>query len=208
MPTRPGLVPLTFDADMLTLCRSLSGLSVEASVQCQRTKFAEGLLFTHRGLSGPPILQISSYWHDGMPLTVNLVPINNIAEALKAGKRQNPKQDVVTCLSHHLPKRLAANICRQAGMDSQLNVHNDDRLERLGEAVNDWQLLPDGTEGYRTAEVTIGGVDTADLLSSTMQAKQVPGLYFIGEVVDVTGHLGGYNFQWAWSSGFLAGQHV
>lgn len=143
-----------------------------------------------------------------MPLKVNLVPGTNIAEALKAGKRQSPKQDVVTFLSRHLPKRLAANICRQAGMDSQLTAHNDNRLEKLGEAINDWQLLPEGTEGYRTAEVTIGGVDTADLSSSTMQAKQVPGLFFIGEVVDVTGHLGGYNFQWAWSSGFLAGQHV
>ena len=111
-------------------------------------------------------------------------------------------------LSRHLPKRLAANICKQAGIESQLTAHNDNRLEKLGEAINDWQLLPEGTEGYRTAEVTIGGVDTADLSSSTMQAKQVPGLFFIGEVVDVTGHLGGYNFQWAWSSGFLAGQHV
>ena len=143
-----------------------------------------------------------------MPLTVNLVPGTSIAAALKAGKRQSPKQDVVTCLSHHLPKRLAADICRQAGMDSQLTAHNDDLLEKLGEAVNGWQFLPGGTEGYRTAEVTLGGVDTADLSSSTMQAKHVPGLYFIGEVVDVTGHLGGYNFQWAWSSGFLAGQHV
>ena len=208
VPTRPGLVPLTFNADMLELCKSLSGLSVEASVQCQRTEFAEGLLFTHRGLSGPSILQISSFWHDGMPLTVNLAPGNDIAAALKAGKRQNPKQEVVTCLSHYLPKRLAADICSQAGMDSQLAAHNDNRLGQLGVAVNEWQLFPAGTEGYRTAEVTLGGVDTANLLSSTMRAKHVPGLYFIGEVVDVTGYLGGYNFQWAWSSGFVAGQHA
>ena len=208
VPTRPGLVPLTFDAEMLTRCKSLSGLSVEATVHCQRTEFAEGLLFTHRGLSGPSILQISSYWHDGMPVTVNLAPGTDIAAALKAGKRQHPKQDVVTCLSHYLPKRLAADICAQAGMDSQLTAHNDNRLGQLGAAVNGWQLVPAGTEGYRTAEVTLGGVDTADLSSSTMQAKHVPGLYFIGEVVDVTGHLGGYNFQWAWSSGFVAGQHV
>ncbi|MGA1186616.1 MAG: NAD(P)/FAD-dependent oxidoreductase [Candidatus Puniceispirillaceae bacterium] len=208
VPTRPGLVPLTFDAEMLTRCKSLSGLSVEATVHCQRTEFAEGLLFTHRGLSGPSILQISSYWHDGMPVTVNLAPGTDIAAALKAGKRQHPKQDVVTCLSHYLPKRLAADICAQAGMDSQLAAHNDNRLGQLGAAVNGWQLVPAGTEGYRTAEVTLGGVDTADLSSSTMQAKHVPGLYFIGEVVDVAGHLGGYNFQWAWSSGFVAGQHV
>ncbi|MDA0333047.1 MAG: NAD(P)/FAD-dependent oxidoreductase [Proteobacteria bacterium] len=208
VPTRPGLVPLTFDAEMLTRCKSLSGLSVEVTVHCQRTEFAEGLLFTHRGLSGPSILQISSYWHDAMPVTVNLAPGTDIAAALKAGKRQHPKQDVVTCLSHYLPKRLATNICEQAGMDSQLAAHNDNRLGQLGAAVNGWQLVPAGTEGYRTAEVTLGGVDTADLSSSTMQAKHVPGLYFIGEVVDVTGHLGGYNFQWAWSSGFVAGQHV
>ena len=208
VPTRPGLVPLTFDAEMLTRCKSLSGLSVEATVHCQRTEFAEGLLFTHRGLSGPSILQISSYWHDGMPVTVNLAPGTDIAAVLKAGKRQHPKHDVVTCLSHYLPKRLAADICAQAGMDSQLTAHNDNRLGQLGAAVNGWQLVPAGTEGYRTAEVTLGGVDTADLSSSTMQAKHVPGLYFIGEVVDVTGHLGGYNFQWAWSSGFVAGQHV
>ncbi|MGB2007591.1 MAG: NAD(P)/FAD-dependent oxidoreductase, partial [Candidatus Puniceispirillaceae bacterium] len=208
VPTRPGLVPLTFDAEMLTRCKSLSGLSVEATVHCQRTEFDEGLLFTHRGLSGPSILQISSYWHDGVPVTVNLAPGTDIAAALKAGKRQNPKQDVVTCLSHYLPKRLAADICLQAGVDTQLTAHNDHRLGQLGEAVNRWQLMPAGTEGYRTAEVTLGGVNTADLSSSTMQAKQVPGLYFIGEVVDVTGHLGGYNFQWAWSSGFVAGQHA
>ena len=131
VPTRPGLVPLTFDTEMLTRCKSLSGLSVEATVHCEQTEFAEGLLFTHRGLSGPSILQISSYWHDGMPLMVNLVPGTNIAAALKAGKRQNPKQDVVTCLSHYLPKRLAADICRQAGMDSQLTAHNDNRLGQL-----------------------------------------------------------------------------
>ena len=208
VPTRPGLVPLTFDAEMLTRCKSLSGLSVEATVHCQRTEFDEGLLFTHRGLSGPSILQISSYWHDGVPVTINLAPGTDIAAALKAGKRQNPKQDVVTCLSHYLPKRLAADICLQAGVDTQLTAYNDHRLGQLGEAVNRWQLMPAGTEGYRTAEVTLGGVNTVDLSSSTMQAKQVPSLYFIGEVVDVTGHLGGYNFQWAWSSGFLAGQHV
>ena len=208
VPTRPGLVPLTFDAEMLTRCKSLSGLSVEATVHCQRTEFDEGLLFTHRGLSGPSILQISSYWHDGVPVTINLAPGTDIAAVFKAGKRQNPKQDVVTCLSHYLPKRLAANICLQAGVDTQLTAHNDHRLGQLGKAVNRWQLIPAGTEGYRTAEVTLGGVNTADSYSSTMQAKQVPGLYFIGEVVDVTGHLGGHNFQWAWSSGFLAGQHV
>ncbi len=130
---------------MLTLCKSLSGLSVEAFVQCQRTEFAEGLLFTNLGLRGPSILQISSYWYDGMLLMINLVPGTKITAALKGGKRQNLKQDVVTCLSHHLLKRLAADICRQGGMDSQLTAHNDNRLEKLDEAVNGWQLLPEGT---------------------------------------------------------------
>jgi len=204
--TRPGLVPLTFDADMLTRCKGLSGLSVEARVLCQRTGFAEGLMFTHRGLSGPSILQISSYWDAGLPITVDLVPGTDMAAFLKASKRQTPKQDVRTCLGTYLPKRLAADICEQAGMASSLTAHNDNSLHQLGTAVNSWQLVPAGTEGYRTAEVTIGGVDTAGLSSTTMQAQNVPGLFFIGEVVDVTGHLGGFNFQWAWSSGYVAGQ--
>ena len=204
--TRPGLVPLTFDAEMLTRCKGLSGLSVEASVLCQRVWFAEGLLFTHRGLSGPSILQISSYWDAGLPIIVDLVPGKDVAAFLKASKRQTPKQDVSTCLGTYLPKRLAADICEQASMASPLTAHNDNRLQQLGAAVNSWQLVPAGTEGYRTAEVTIGGVDTAGLSSTTMQAHKVPGLFFIGEVVDVTGHLGGFNFQWAWSSGYVAGQ--
>jgi predicted Rossmann fold flavoprotein len=206
--TRPGLVPLTFDADMLKRCKGLSGLSVAARVLCQRAGFAEGLLFTHRGLSGPSILQISSYWDAGLPITVNLVPGTDMAAFLKTSKRQTPRQDVRTCLGTYLPKRLAADICEQAGMASPLTAHNDNRLQELGAAVNSWQLVPAGTEGYRTAEVTVGGVDTACLSSTTMQVKTVPGLFFIGEVVDVTGHLGGFNFQWAWSSGFAAGQHA
>ena len=201
-------MPLTFDAEMLTRCKSMSGLSVGATIHCQRAEFSEGLLFTDRGMSGPSILQISLYWHDGMPLTINSVPGTNIATALKDRKRPNPQQDVLTRLSDYLPKRLASDICMQAGMDSKLTAHNGNRLDRLGVAVNRWQLLPVGTEGYRIAEVTLGGVDTADLLSSTMRSKHAPGLCFIGEVVDVTGHLGGYNFHWAWSSVFFAGQHA
>ena len=139
---------------------------------------------------------------------VNLMAGTNIAAALKAGKRRNPKQDVVTCLCHHLPKRLAAGICRQAGMDPQLTAHNDNRLGQLGVVVNEWQLFRPGSEGCRTAEVTLGGFDRANLLSSTKRAKYVPGLCYIGEVVDVTGHLGAYNFQWAWLSSFVAGRHA
>jgi predicted Rossmann fold flavoprotein len=141
-----------------------------------------------------------------LPITVDLVPGTDMAAFLKASKRQTPKQDVRTCLGTYLPKRLAADICEQAGMASSLTAHNDNSLHQLGTAVNSWQLVPAGTEGYRTAEVTIGGVDTAGLSSATMQAQNVPGLFFIGEVVDVTGHLGGFNFQWAWSSGYVAGQ--
>ena len=206
--TRPGLVPLTFDADTLTRCKGLSGLSVEARVLCQRVGFAEGLLFTHRGLSGPSILQISSYWNVGLPITIDMVPGTDMVAFLKASKRRTPRQNVSTCLGTYLPKSLAVDICEQARMMSPLTVHNDNRLHQLGAAVNSWQLVPAGTEGYRTAEVTVGGVDTAGLSSTTMQAKTVPGLFFIGEVVDVTGHLGGFNFQWAWSSGFAAGQHA
>lgn len=175
---------------------------------CQRTEFAEGLLFTHRGLSGPSILQISSYWDAGLPITVDLVSGTDMAAFLKASKRQTPKQDIRTCLGTYLPKRFADDICEQAGMTSSLTSHNDNRLQQLGLAVNSWQLEPAGTEGYRTAEVTVGGIDTACLSSTTMQVKTLPGLLFIGEVVDVTGHLGGFNFQWAWSSGFAAGQHA
>jgi len=208
VPTRPGLVPLTFDDDMLVRCKRLSGLSVEARTSYQRTSFSEGLLFTHRGLSGPSILQISSYWQDGAPLNIDLVPDIDMAEMLKSAKRDRPKQEVATCLASYLPKRLASDICAEAGMTMPLTAYNDNRLDALGVRLNDWQVRPSGTAGYQLAEVTLGGVDTAALSSATMQAKQVPGLYFIGEVVDVTGHLGGYNFQWAWSSGYVAGQHA
>jgi predicted Rossmann fold flavoprotein len=208
VPTHPALVPLTFEAAMLTRCKGLSGLSLDACVSSQRRRFSEGLLFTHRGLSGPSILQISSYWDSGVPVTVDLAPGIDVAAVLKDSKRQHPKQDVVTCLAKYMPKRLAADICAHAGMQHQLTAHNDNALHQLGAAVNAWQVVPAGTEGYRTAEVTRGGVDTDALSSATMQAKHIAGLFFIGEVVDVTGHLGGYNFQWAWSSGYVAGQHA
>tara|TARA_B100001093_G_scaffold144091_1_gene136705 strand:- start:7075 stop:8313 length:1239 start_codon:yes stop_codon:yes gene_type:complete len=205
---RPGLVPLTFDQNVLTRCKSLSGLSVEAEVGYRSTAFAEGLLFTHRGLSGPSILQISSYWQDAMPVSVNLAPQHDVVAHLLGVKTRKPKADVANCLADLLPKRLAAEICDLAGVVGRLADRSDKHLRRLGQLVNNWQIMPNGTEGYRTAEVTLGGVDTSELSSQTMQAKNIFGLYFIGEVVDVTGHLGGYNFQWAWSSGFVAGQHA
>ncbi len=205
---RPGLVPLVFDKGLLERCKILSGLSLDARVAYAGTAFQEGLLFTHRGLSGPSILQISSYWRDTQSVSVDLSPAHDASAHLINGKARQPRQSVATCLADILPKRLAAELCDLAGVLGRLADRSDLHLRKLGQMVNDWQLTPKGTEGYRTAEVTLGGVDTNELSSKTMEAKAVPGLYFIGEVVDVTGHLGGYNFQWAWSSGFVAGQHA
>ena len=205
---RPGLVPLVFDQDVLSRCKTLSGLSVEAEVNYRNTAFAEGLLFTHRGLSGPSILQISSYWQEANPVAVDLAPQHDATAHLLGGKASQPKADVTSCLAELVPKRLAAELCDLAGVAGRLADRSDKHLRQLGQMVNDWQLVPSGTEGYRTAEVTLGGVDTDELSSKTMQVKSVDGLYFIGEVVDVTGHLGGYNFQWAWSSGYVAGRNA
>lgn len=206
--TRPGLVPLTFQSALLERCKALSGLSVEATVSCGKTSFSEGLLFTHRGLSGPSILQISSYWHEGDDIVIDLAPHADALAHLKEKKQHNPKQDIQTVVSDILPKRLAVSICEAEGISGRIADMPDKTLQKLSMAVNNWRVKPAGTEGYRTAEVTLGGVDTNDLSSKTMEAKNQPGLYFIGEVVDVTGHLGGFNFQWAWSSGWVAGQYV
>ena len=205
---RAGLVPLVFNQDLLTRCKILSGLSVDAEVSCGGITFAEGLLFTHRGLSGPSVLQISSYWRENWAVSVNLVPQHDVGAHLINGKVRQPKTDVTSCLAEVLPKRLSAELCDMLSTVGRLADWSDKRLRELGALVNNWQLKPNGTEGYRTAEVTLGGVDTKELSSKTMEARNVPGLFFIGEVVDVTGHLGGYNFQWAWSSGFVAGQNV
>ena len=153
-------------------------------------------------------MQISSYWRDTQSVSVDLSPAHDASAHLINRKARQPRQDVATCLADILPKRLAAELCDLAGVFGRLADRSDLNLRKLGQLVNDWRLTPSGTEGYRTAEVTLGGVDTNELSSKTMEAKIVPGLYFIGEVVDVTGHLGGYNFQWAWSSGFVAGQHA
>lgn len=205
---RPGLVPLTFDGALLERCKLLTGISVDAEVRCGKQVFAEGLLFTHRGLSGPSILQISSYWQAGEEISVNLVPGINALDFLKDKKKGQPKSHVDNALAEIMPKRLAQSICADQGCDGALGSLPDAKLEALARAVNDWRVIPTGTEGYRTAEVTLGGIDTDELSSQTMEVKKQPGLYFIGEVVDVTGHLGGFNFQWAWSSGYAAGQYV
>ena len=205
---KPALVPLTFQAAFLERCRELSGLSVDAEVSYRKTTFREGLLFTHRGLSGPSILQISSYWDEGETLKINLLPDMDASGWLRARKTETPRQEVLTVLSENLPRRLAADILQEMGVSGRLADLPNKMLSRLGERLNRWQVSPSGTEGYRTAEVTLGGVDVGELSSKTMEARHQPGLFFIGEVVDVTGHLGGYNFQWAWSSGFVAGEAV
>jgi predicted Rossmann fold flavoprotein len=204
--TRPALVPLTLEPTLLERLAPLAGVAVDAVAACGRTSFAEAMLFTHRGLSGPAILQISSYWREGDEIALSLLPGVNLFEELRAARAQNGRQALQTALSAFLPKRLAQLVADGEKGPANLADYSDKRLRGIDEAVNRWRFKPAGSEGYRTAEVTLGGVDTSELDSRTMEAKSVPGLYFIGEVVDVTGWLGGYNFQWAWSSGWCAGQ--
>jgi predicted Rossmann fold flavoprotein len=204
--TRPGLVPLTFDPDWLATWSGLSGVSLEAVVSHGRTRFAEGLLFTHRGLSGPSILQISSYWRPGDAITVAMAPDTDVFAALKALKSEGGRQAAHTALARLVPKRVAERLVEVEGLQGNLADLPDKTLRRIDQAVNAWSVRPTGSEGYRTAEVTLGGVATDQLDQQTLEAREVPGLYVIGEAVDVTGWLGGYNFQWAWSSGWAAGQ--
>ncbi|MER9750434.1 NAD(P)/FAD-dependent oxidoreductase [Mesorhizobium sp. M0140] len=204
--TRPALVPLTFDANTLERLAPLAGNAVDAEVACGKTRFSEAMLFTHRGVSGPSILQISSYWREGDEIRIAMLPGVDVADLIRVAKRSNGRQAVQTVLANHLPKRLAQSIAERTGIDGNLADLSDAQMKTITAAVNDWRIKPAGSEGYRTAEVTLGGVDTNGLDQKTMQAKSVPGLFFIGEVVDVTGWLGGYNFQWAWSSGWVAGQ--
>lgn len=206
--TRPALVPLTFQTTLLEFCKTLSGVSLEVTATCGKQSFTEGLVFTHRGLSGPAILQISSYWNEGNAITISLAPGIDLFAALKKHKSKNPKQNVETALANILPARLADQICAAQNITGRIADLPDNALQTLATAINEWTIKPAGTEGYRTAEVTLHGVDTNDLSSKTMECKNQPGLYFIGEVLDVTGHLGGYNFQWAWSSGYAAGQNT
>jgi predicted Rossmann fold flavoprotein len=206
--TRPALVPLTLEPTLLERLAPLAGVSADAVAGCRKTTFAEAMLFTHRGLSGPAILQISSYWREGDEIVLSMLPGVNLFEELRAARAQNGRQALQTALSAFLPKRLAQLIAETEKGPANLADYSDKKLRTIDEAVNRWRFKPAGSEGYRTAEVTLGGVDTRELDSRTMEAKAVPGLYFIGEVVDVTGWLGGYNFQWAWSSGWCAGQAV
>jgi len=206
--TLPALVPLTFSEKILGVCKELSGLSVEAIVSFEKVFFEEGMLFTHRGLSGPSILQISSYWKLGDNIKINLSPKLNIIKFLKDKKNYHPKQDITVIISEILPKRLADIICNENNVSGNICELSNKLLNDLSISINAWIINPTGSEGYRTAEVTLGGIDTNEISSKTMMSKKHTGLFFIGEVVDVTGHLGGYNFQWAWSSGYVAGQYA
>ena len=204
----PALVPLTFKNDTLEFCKNLAGISINASVAIDKISFEEGLVFTHRGVSGPSILQISSYWKEGKPITINLLPSVNFYEILTNKRLNSAKTNISNILSEFLPKKLATAICDKLNINKKISETSNNDLHKLTNFVHNWSIVPDGTEGYKTAEVTIGGVNTNEISSSTMECKKHPGLFFIGEVLDVTGHLGGHNFQWAWSSGFVAGQHV
>ena len=208
IPPCAALVPLTFDPALLKKTASLSGLSVDARVSFGKTAFREGLLFTHRGLSGPSILQISSYWEEGQAIKIDFLPDQAVLDVLKSARKNSPKQQLRTVLAELVPQRLAQLLAEGSGHDERMADLSDQKLAEISAIVKSWKVLPSGTEGYRTAEVTRGGVDTNGISSKTFEAKEVPGLYFIGEVLDVTGHLGGHNFQWAWASGWCAGQEI
>ena len=208
---RPALVPLTFETGLLEQLSALAGVALDVTAtnvttERQTVSFKEAMLFTHRGLSGPAILQISSYWREGEAIKLAMAPDRDVYAEMKAAKEANGKQAVHTALSQILPRRLAESVAARHEVAGKLAEVGDKRLKSLAEAVNAWTVKPVGSEGYRTAEVTLGGVATDALDQQTMQATAVPGLFFIGEVVDITGWLGGYNFQWAWSSGWAAGQ--
>jgi predicted Rossmann fold flavoprotein len=206
--TQPALVPLTFKDEILSLCNELSGLSLNANISQGNISFEEGMLFTHRGLSGPSILQISSYWSQGDSIKINLCPRDNLGQILQHKKNTRPKQNIISILCEFLPKRLVMIICDKNKFKGNISELSKQSLDKINNIINSWRVTPKGSEGYRTAEVTRGGVDTDEISSKTMMCRNHPGLFFIGEVMDVTGHLGGYNFQWAWSSGFVAGQYT
>ncbi|MBL0319181.1 MAG: NAD(P)/FAD-dependent oxidoreductase [Alphaproteobacteria bacterium] len=209
IPTRAALVPFTFDEHRLEKQKELMGVSLDdVRVLTGKGAFNEAILFTHRGLSGPAVLQASSYWRESQEVSIDLMPSRDVLAWLKYERQQQPRLEIQTLLAQYLPKRLALYLCSEYGFSGKMADLSNISLQTIANSLTQWSFIPCGTEGYRTAEVTLGGVNTDELSSKTMEAKKVPGLYFIGEVVDVTGHLGGFNFQWAWSSGFAAGQHV
>jgi predicted Rossmann fold flavoprotein len=207
-PTSAGLVPFTLQPEDKQMLESLSGISVESNVSNQRISFKENILFTHRGLSGPAVLQISSYWKPGEAITVDLLPDTELVSVIIERQASNANTLLKTLLNELLPKRLVTAFLDPDLLKKPLQELSKARIQQIADTFKKWQVKPGGTEGYRTAEVTLGGVDCDELSSKTMESKKHKGLYFIGEVVDVTGWLGGYNFQWAWSSGWCAGQVV
>ncbi|HAT2066152.1 TPA: NAD(P)/FAD-dependent oxidoreductase [Legionella pneumophila] len=207
-PTRAGLVPFTLDVLEKDRLSVLSGIGVDSLVNNERNQFREHILFTHRGLSGPAILQLSSYWHPGEKICINLLPEHNLLESLKTARAETPHKQLNSVLSMYLPKRVVEVFIPLKLGEKKLADSSNKDLETISHLLQNWVVKPNGTEGYRTAEVTIGGVDCHAISSKTMEANNVPGLYFIGEALDVTGWLGGFNFQWAWSSGWAAGQVV
>lgn len=203
-----ALVPFILNKTNGSFFSQLTGVSLNATVACGDKLFSDSLLFTHKGLSGPAILQISSYWNKGDEISINLAPDIQVLDFLKKEKEENPKQNIETIISKILPKRLSPPLCKKENASGRIADLSSEILKNISCAINDWRIKPAGTEGYKKAEVTRGGIDTNELSSKTMESKKQPGLFFIGEVIDVTGHLGGYNFQWAWSSGFVAGQYA
>ncbi|MBF0675084.1 MAG: NAD(P)/FAD-dependent oxidoreductase [Pseudomonas sp.] len=210
LPTRAGLVPFTLtDPQLKQLCTELSGTSVDdCRVSCNGQSFVENILFTHRGLSGPAILQISSYWQPGDRVEIDLLPHLELPEWLPEQQRERPNTELKTLLGELFTKKMAALLCELWFVSRPLKQYTPSELKAIAEQLQAWQLVPAGTEGYRTAEVTLGGLDTREVSSKTMESLKAPGLYFIGEVLDVSGHLGGFNFQWAWASAYAAAQYV
>lgn len=210
LPTRAGLVPFTItDPQLKTLCTELSGTSVEdCLVSCNGTSFRENILFTHRGLSGPAILQISSYWQPGDRITIDLLPHIDLPQWLSTQQGERPNSELKTLLAELFTKKMAGLLADNWFTSKPMKQYSPNELKAIAEVLSDWQLVPAGTEGYRTAEVTLGGIDTREVSSKTLESLKSPGLYFIGEVLDVTGHLGGFNFQWAWASGYAAAQYT
>ncbi|MDR0182085.1 NAD(P)/FAD-dependent oxidoreductase [Lysobacter arvi] len=208
LPTRAGLVPLTLSGKHQERLADLSGVALPVTARCNGASFSNYLLVTHRGVSGPAILQISSFWQPGDDLRLDLLPGRDALDTLQRWQRERPAAELRTMLGEVMPKRFAQRLCEHWLPSRPMKQYNAPQLREIAASLSDWPLVASGTEGYRTAEVTLGGVDTDEVSSSTMQSRRVPGLYFIGEVLDVTGWLGGYNFQWAWASGHAAGNAV
>ena len=206
--TQPGLVPFTFDAKEKQQFDGLSGVSLDSSIDCNGMSFRENILFTHKGLSGPAVLQISSYWNPGDTVTVTCLPDIDLAEELKQQQQNNPNKHLINIIKQHFPERVLEAFCNNVDLNKPLQQYKHSDLQDIADRFQKWSFIPSGTEGYKKAEVTLGGVNTDEISSKTFEAKKVDGLYFIGEVLDVTGHLGGFNFQWAWASGHCCGKAV